>query len=84
MKKSKENVFCYVKQSIELLPPFPVRLTSPISHFGDIPPLQNLCRQVIQKNVDVAKMDLLPFPKKLIAFCKEYETIYGEMPIRIQ
>lgn len=83
MKKSKENVFCYVKQNSQLQPPFPVRLTTPISHFGDIPTLQNMCRLVIQKNVDVMKMDLLPLPNKLITYCKEWETIYGEMPIRI-
>lgn len=83
MKKSKENVFCYVKQNSQLLPPFPVRLTNPISHFGDITTLQNMCRTVIQKNIDVGKMDLLPLPNRLISYCKEWETIYGEMPIRI-
>lgn len=83
MKKSKENVFCYVKQSSQLIPPFPVRLTNPISHFGDISSLQNMCRLVIQKSVDIGKMDLLPLPNKLIQYCKEWETIYGEMPMRI-
>lgn len=84
MKKSKESVFCYVKQSSQLLPPFPVRLTNPISHFGDVRSLQNLCRIVIQKNVKLReRMDFLPLPNKLISFCKEFETIYGEMPIRI-
>lgn len=82
MQKSKENVFCYVKSS-QLIPPFAVRLTNPISHFGDVSSLQNLCRLVIQKNVDVAKMDMLQLPNKLISYCKEWETIYGEMPIRI-
>lgn len=60
-----------------------MRLTNPISHFGDISTLQNMCRLVIQKNVDLMKMDLLPLPNKLITYCKEWETIYGEMPIRI-
>lgn len=83
MKKSKENVFCYVKQSSQLLPPFPVRLTNPISHFGDIHSLQSLCRSVIQKNIKIEKMDLLPLPNKLITFCKEWDTIYREMPIPI-
>lgn len=81
MKKSKENVFCYVKQSSQLIPPFPVRLTNPISHFGDISSLQNLCRLVIQKSVKIDCMDLLPLPNKLISYCKEWETIYGVMPI---
>lgn len=71
MKKSKENVFCYVKQSSQLIPPFPVRLTNPISRFGDISSLQNMCRQVIKKHVDVSQMDLLPLPNKLISYCKE-------------
>lgn len=83
MKKSKENVFCYVKQSSQLIPPFPVRLTNPISHFGDIPSLQNMCRLVIQKSVRIDCMDRLPLPNKLISYCMEWETIYGEMPIRI-
>lgn len=83
MKKSKDSVFSYVEQSSQLLPPFPVRLTNPISHFGDIATLQNMCRMVIQKNVDIGKMDQLPLPNKLISYCKEWETIYGEMPIRI-
>ncbi|XP_031629571.1 suppressor of cytokine signaling 6 [Contarinia nasturtii] len=85
MKKSKENVFCYVKQSSELIPPFPVRLTNPISHFGDIPSLQNMCRLVIQKSMNgrFDRMHALPLPNKLITYCKECETIYGEMPIRI-
>lgn len=64
MKKSKENVFCYVKQNSQLLPPFPVRLTHPISHFANILSLQNMCRmvmvKVMQKNFDLGKMDLLP------------------------
>lgn len=82
MKKSKENVFCYVKQSSQLLPPFPVRLTNPVSHFGDIPSLQHMCRLIIQRNVDTGQMDSLPLPNKLITYCKEWETIYGEMPNR--
>lgn len=85
MKKSKENVFCYVKQSSQLIPPFPVRLTNPISRFGDIPSLQNMCRIVIQKSclADFGHLDMLPLPKKLISYCKEMESIYDEMPIRI-
>lgn len=83
MKKSKETVFCYVKQNSSLIPPFPVRLTNPISRFGAISSLQNMCRLVIQRSIDIAKMDLLPLPNKLISYCKEWETIYGEMPIRI-
>lgn len=79
MKKSKENVFCYVKQSSQLLPPFPVRLTHPISHFGDCS-LQNLCRSVVRRNVKIVDMDLLPLPKKLIEYCKGYTTVHPEIP----
>lgn len=75
MKKSKENVFCYVKHTSQLIPPFPVRLTNPISRFGDVPSLANMCRQVIKKNVDAARMDLLPLPNKLISYCKEWMTM---------
>lgn len=77
MKKSKESVFCYVKQSSQLIPPFPVRLTNPISHFGDISSLQSMCRIVIQKNVNNDEMDQLPLPNKLISYCKEGEKIYS-------
>lgn len=71
MNKSKEDVFCYVKQSSQLNPPFPVRLINPINRFGDALSLQDLCRQAVRKSVQVKQMDLLPLPKKLIAFCKE-------------
>lgn len=80
MRESKENVFCYVKQSSPLIPPFAVRLTNPVSRFGEIPSLQNMCRKVIQKSC-YGHLDLLPLPKKLISYCKDLDTI---MPIRIE
>lgn len=78
IKKSKDSVFCYVKPTSQLQPPFPVRLTNPLSHFGDISTLQNMCRLVIQKHVDNSRMDSLPLPSKLITYCKEWGSIYGD------
>lgn len=81
--KSKDSVFCYVKPTSQLQPPFPVRLTNPLSHFGDISTLQNMCRLVIQKHVDNERIDSLPLPHKLIAYCKEWGTINGD-PVLVE
>lgn len=81
MKQSKDSVFCYVKQSSQLIPAFPVRLTHPISRFGDILSLQYMCRVVIRKRVNIEQMDELPLPNKLISYCKDDETIYNNVMI---
>ncbi|KAJ6641392.1 Suppressor of cytokine signaling 6 [Pseudolycoriella hygida] len=50
MEKSKDSVFCYVKPGKHniLQPPFPVRLTNPISKFDEVPKLQHICRFYIR------------------------------------
>lgn len=72
-----------MKQNSLLIPPFPVRLTNPISRFGDISSLQSLCRLVIRKSVNNAQMDHLPLPNKLISYCKECDKIYSELSVII-
>lgn len=71
MKKSKNQIFCYVKPGSQniLQPPFPVRLTHPISKFDEVPKLQHICRYSIRTSRVPLNLDSLP--KKLQEYVKE-------------
>lgn len=60
MIQSKDHIFCYVKQNSHLHPPYPVRLTNPISKFDEVPSLQHICRYVIRSSDKVQNIDCLP------------------------
>lgn len=71
MKKSKDQIFCYVKPGTQniLQPPFPVRLTNPISKFDEVPKLQHICRYHIRTSRVPLNLDTLP--KKLQEYVKQ-------------
>lgn len=77
MRKSEEGVFCYVKRSNHILPPFPVRLINPINRFYEVSPLQHLCRFVIRQKIAVNNVTQLPLPAKLKEYVQEnfYENV---------
>lgn len=60
MLQSKDHIFCYVKQSSHLQPPYPVRLTNPISKFDEVPSLQHICRYVIRCSDNLSIIECLP------------------------
>lgn len=57
---SHDQILCYVKPSSQLQQPFPVRLTSPISKFDEVPSLQHICRFVVRRHIDDASLTYLP------------------------
>ncbi|KAG4073965.1 hypothetical protein HA402_014170 [Bradysia odoriphaga] len=71
MRKSKNQIFCYVKPGAQniLQPPFPVRLTNPISKFDEVPKLQHICRYYIRTSRVPISLDTLP--KKLQEYVKQ-------------
>uniref|UniRef100_A0A1B0CTE7 Putative suppressors of cytokine signaling n=1 Tax=Lutzomyia longipalpis TaxID=7200 RepID=A0A1B0CTE7_LUTLO len=77
MRKSKTCVFCYVKSSSQMLPPFPVRLTIPINRFYEVQSLQHLCRFIIRQKINLNNVEKLPLPSKLIDYVREnfYENL---------
>ncbi|XP_059613852.1 suppressor of cytokine signaling 6 [Phlebotomus argentipes] len=77
MRKSKNGVFCYVKTSSEMLPPFPVRLTIPVNRFYEVTSLQHLCRFIIRQKINLNNVEQLPLPSKLKDYIREnfYENL---------
>ncbi|GAB0100266.1 suppressor of cytokine signaling 6 [Sergentomyia squamirostris] len=77
MRKSKTSVFCYVKSSSHMLPPFPVRLTIAVNRFYEVTSLQHLCRFNIRQNINLNNVEQLPLPTKLKDYIREnfYENL---------
>lgn len=69
MKMSLKGPMCFSKASTFLgFPTFPIRLTTPVSRFGELPSLQHLCRFVIRQNSRCDKLHELPLPSKIINY----------------
>lgn len=72
MKKSENNIYCYVKPYSLVEPPFPVQLIYPVSRFSTVNSLKNICRELITKLiVDTNNIDNLELPKSLQEYLKE-------------
>ncbi|XP_022789976.1 suppressor of cytokine signaling 7-like [Stylophora pistillata] len=69
MKMSLKGPMCFSKASSFLgFPTFPIRLTTPVSRFEELPSLQHLCRFVIRQNSRCDKLHELPLPSKIIKY----------------
>lgn len=68
IKISQKGALCYSKGQSFLDTPHPIRFTTPVSRFEDLPSLQHLCRFVIRQNSRCDKLHELPLPPKLIRY----------------
>ncbi|XP_020608838.1 suppressor of cytokine signaling 6-like [Orbicella faveolata] len=65
---SQKGVLCFSNSPGFLDTPHPIRFTTPVSRFEDLPSLQHLCRFVIRQNSRCDKLHELPLPPKLIDY----------------
>ena len=69
MKISQKGPMCFSKGPGFLdFETFPIRFTTPVSRFEELPSLQHLCRFVIRQNSRCDKLQELPLPPKIINY----------------
>lgn len=68
---SQNSVYCYTKPRDNITPPFPVRLTRPVSRFTQVRSLQYLCRFVIRQFTNINSISSLPIPASLQNYLKQ-------------
>lgn len=67
MNRSDHEMF-FVQRTSDIMPPFPVILRYPLSRYLNFTTLQELCRRVINKNMDESDIRSLPIPGQLKKF----------------
>ena len=72
---TNDNFVCFVRVPNEMQPPFPVILKYPLSRYLKMPKLQDLCRRVIQRQMQPEAVANLPIPSKLKEYLAEKQEL---------